>query len=353
LPEDITGKYTRNYYKENIKFLLKLKMIYIPFEENTKGIGGPSTFMRNLRQYLIKVKYPFIEDKNNYKEADSVFFPISYNKRILNYFKNNGFPIIQRLDGVYYPSKHGIKYLYYNREIKLDYLKFSDFIIFQSKYSRLECFTIMGEIPKDKYKIIYNGTDKAVFYSIDKNFDRDKIIFTTTGSFRSRDMIEPAVLALDRLNEKYNIEFKVIGPIINSEVRKLTNRGYIRCLGKMNKEEIAKELQATDIFIYCQLNPPCPNSVIEAISCGLPVVGFDSGAMKELLYFAPELLAYVSDEVFSQYKDYKFGRLLKKIVLCIDNYKDYKSKFVKYSNLYDFKDTYREYIEVFESVRGR
>ena len=164
-------------------------------------------------------------------------------------------------------------------------------------------------------------------------------------------MIEPVVMALDRIKEKYNLEFKIIGPILNSDVKKFTDRDYIQCLGKMNKEEIAKELQASDIFIHCQLNPACPNSVIEAISCGIPVVGFDSGAMGEILYFVPELLAYVSDEVFNQFKDFKFERLLKKILLCIDNYEEYRSKFIKYSNLYDFKNTYKEYIEVYESIR--
>jgi glycosyltransferase involved in cell wall biosynthesis len=325
-------------------------MIYIPFNENTRGIGGPSTFMRNLKEYLLKADYPFTDDSTNYRNADCIFFPISFSSRILDFFKKNDLPIIQRLDGVYYPSKHGIKYIYLNREIKKDYLKYSDFVIFQSKYSRTECFTMLGEIDKSRYKIIYNGTDKDVFYPAEKKFNKEKIIFTTTGSFRNRDMIEPVVLALDVLAKKRSIELRVIGPISNREVIKLTNRPYVKCVGKMDKKEVAGHLQKTDILIHCQLNPACPNSVIEAVSCGVPVVGFDTGAMEEVLYFAPELLAYVSDDVFKEYKDFKYERLLDKIILCIENYGMFKRKFSEHNYLYDFRETYKQYVEIFKIV---
>lgn len=328
-------------------------MIYIPFKENTGGIGGPSTFMINLKEYLLKVGYPFIDEIRNYKNADAVFFPISFNSKILDFFKKNGFPIIQRLDGVYYPSKHGLKYIYLNWEIKKDYLKYSNFIIFQSKYSRTECFTMLGEIDKSKYRIVYNGTDKTVFCPVNKKFDTGKIIFAATGSFRNKDMIEPVVRALDLLAKRYNIEFRLIGPILNTEVKNYTKRHYIKCLGGMNKREISRQLQETDILIHCQLNPACPNSVIEAISCGIPVVGFDTGAMKEILHFCPELLAYVSEDIFQNYIDFKCEKLLDKIILCIENYQIFKRKFLDFSYLYDFKETYKEYIEIFEMLRTK
>jgi glycosyltransferase involved in cell wall biosynthesis len=326
-------------------------MIYIPFNENTRGIGGPSTFMINLREYLLETGYSFIEDRRDYKNADSIFFPISFNSKILEFFKKKNLPVIQRLDGVYYPSKHGLKYIYFNRQLKKDYLKYSDFIIFQSRYSRTECFTMLGEIDKSKYRIIYNGTDKNVFCPGNKKFDKNKIVFTATGSFRNKDMIEPVVMALDLLSKKYSIEFRVIGPIINNEVRRYTNRSYIKCAGDMDKKGIAGQLKETDILIHCQLNPACPNSVIEAISCGIPVVGFDTGAMKEILYFCPELLAYVSEDIFQKYIDFKYEKLLDKIILCIEDYQKFKIRFLEYSYLYNFKKTYKEYLEVFGILR--
>ena len=326
-------------------------MIYVPFKTYKQCIGGPATFMNNLQEYFIKKSYKFISEKENYEEADSIFFPISFDRKILDDFKAKRLPIIQRLDGVYYPSKHGLKYLYYNREMKIEYLKYSDFIIFQSEYSKIECFTILGKIQKEKYRIIFNGTDKSVFYPKNKTFNRNKIVFTTTGSYRNKDMIEPVVLALDAIMNKYNFELRVIGPVTDTEARKLMERKYIVCPGAMNKEEVAKELQKTDILIHCQLNPACPNSVIESVSCGVPVVGFDTGAMKEVLFFSPELLAYVSDDIFQKYRDFKYKKLIEKIILCIEKYDEFKEKFIKYSYLYDFEDTCEEYIKTFEDLR--
>ena len=37
------------------------------------------------------------------------------------------------------------------------------------------------------------------------------------------------------------------------------------------------------IYLSLDVNPACPNTVIEALSCGAPVVGYDTGAIKELV----------------------------------------------------------------------
>jgi glycosyltransferase involved in cell wall biosynthesis len=37
------------------------------------------------------------------------------------------------------------------------------------------------------------------------------------------------------------------------------------------------------ILLVLEVNPPCPNSVIEALASGIPIVGFDSGALRELV----------------------------------------------------------------------
>ena len=49
----------------------------------------------------------------------------------------------------------------------------------------------------------------------------------------------------------------------------------------------AKQIPQIDrsahLLFSADINAACPNSVIEAMACGLPVVGFDTGALKELV----------------------------------------------------------------------
>jgi len=41
------------------------------------------------------------------------------------------------------------------------------------------------------------------------------------------------------------------------------------------------------------------------------------------------------------------------MILCIENYQEFKMKFLNFSYLYDFKKTYREYVEIFEMTGAK
>lgn len=101
-------------------------MIYIPFSSNN-AIGGPQTFMQNLHNHLIEVNYSYSEQVAGCK---AIFFPIQHDILQLKKLKRRGVKIIQRLDGVYYPSKHGDNYINLNHNIKDIYSNYADFICF-------------------------------------------------------------------------------------------------------------------------------------------------------------------------------------------------------------------------------
>ena len=253
------------------------------------------------------------------------------------------------LDGIYYPSKHGQNFEELNKDIKDIYLNYSTYIIFQSQYCKKQCFEMLEKLPSTKYSIIYNGANKKIFYPANElnNKKTSAIKFITTGNFRNLDMLEPVIAALDILSKNHKFELIIIGPITNRKISKLIKRPYIKYIKRLSLNKVASQLRESDIFIYSHLNPPCPNSVIEAVSCGIPVVGFDSGSMSELLFFSKDLLAPVSDKIFQEYREFNPELLKNKIEYAIKNLDFIKKRALEYRNLYSFEDTGNKFIEIF------
>lgn len=325
-----------------------MKKLFIPFTPYQNGIGGPSTFMSHMKRYLDEKGFEYTENHDNIR---AIFFPIAYDIDQLKRFKDKGVTIIQRLDGVYYPSKHGDEYITLNKDIKKIHNDLADVVIYQSRYSKSQCEVMLGRLDKTENHVILNGTDKTTFYPT-KHIIKEsgEVRFITTGNFRNPDMIEPVVKALDLLKNKFPFRIVALGNISNEIIRHFFQAPYIERVDNVDKTRLADELRKSDIFIYSHLNPPCPNSVIEAVSCGIPVVGFNSGAMEEILCFNKELLAYVSDETIQEYKDFDEVKLSEKILLAVREFPYFKQKAIEHSDLYSFEETGERYMAVFKDA---
>ena len=322
------------------------KKVFIPFK-GYDVIGGPSTFMRNLKTYLDDVGYNY---KSDISKSKHIFFPISYDLASLKKIKKDKGAIIQRLDGIYYPQKHGVSYQEKNKLIKDVYLNYATKVIFQSQYSKAQCFKIFGEKHTNDYEIIINGVNEAIFYPSSTFKEAPKTFkLVTTGNFRNIDMLEPVIKALDAIS-KFDFELHIVGPIVNDKLNDLINRDYVTYHGTKNTHQIAGLLRDHHIFIYSHLNPPCPNSVLEAIVSGLPVVGFNSGSMSELLHFSKSLLAEVSKDVFQKYEDFSADKLKEKIIYCMTHFEKMKEVALVNASNYSFKHCGEKYQKIFQNI---
>ena len=325
-------------------------MIYIPFDAHRHYVSGIVTFMQNLQAYLDACSYPYASQPTS---SDVIFFPVQYDINIVRNVKEAGGIVVQRLDGVFHAKKHGNQYEELNRPMREIYSHYADFVVFQSQYSRQQCYEMFGKREEPTDTIIPNGVNKAVFFPEKRALPEalQKVSFITTGGFRNKDMLEPIIRALDQLTGTLDFELVVVGPVHHDSVWPYLKKEYVRYEGRQDSPKLAELLRKADIFLYSIANPACPNSVIEAISCGVPVVGFDSGAMRELCFFSPELLAYVSDDVFQQYEDFQPNRLKEKIQLAVSNYPYFREQALQHSYLYAFEATGAAYIRVFDQMR--
>ena len=77
----------------------------------------------------------------------------------------------------------------------------------------------------------------------------------------------------------------VVGHVDGRTKNKLSHQTAFRLqfMDTVPREHIPWLMRSSHLLFSAEVNPPCPNSVIESLACGLPVVGFDTGSLAELV----------------------------------------------------------------------
>jgi glycosyltransferase involved in cell wall biosynthesis len=81
------------------------------------------------------------------------------------------------------------------------------------------------------------------------------------------------------------MEVQVVGEVSKALQAEWTAKSAVPLLwsGLVKREEIPALDRAAHLLFSADIHPACPNSVIEALACGLPVVAFDTGSLSELV----------------------------------------------------------------------
>lgn len=262
--------------------------IYIHYEICNQPWGGINSFFKSLREYITEYHSQDITLVDSFKKCDIFLMGagslgqgklidyqmirslIEKRNNIFNKVLKNNFKLVHRLDGL-----RSIYNNFYDPtdDLQIRLAMLADNIIFQSDFS-LDNFKRFG-YKKNNYTIIYNGVNQRIFNSHNKKFYKDGKLKILSVNWSCNPRKGYKVIA--DFSENPQVESCFVGNW-NNEIDKKN----VKVIPPLQREELVKYYKEADIFLHAAENDPCPNVVLEAMSCGLPIIYHNSGGTREI-----------------------------------------------------------------------
>ena len=181
---------------------------------------------------------------------------------------------VHRVDGpvdVYRGRNDGV-----DRNIHIVNHTFADKTIFQSKYS-MDKHLELGMDFRNPI-VILNAADPDIFYSGDRMpFSRERKTRLIASSWSDNvNKGFPVYQWLDEHLDWDRFEMTFVG-------RSQIMFKNIHMIPAVNSHRMAELFRGHDIYLTASKNDPCSNSLIEALTCGLPSIHLQSGGHPEIV----------------------------------------------------------------------
>jgi glycosyltransferase involved in cell wall biosynthesis len=209
--------------------------------------------------------------------------------------RRRGVRIVQRLDGINWlhrrlptGARHFLRAEYGNLLLALLRSRFVTHIVYQSEFvlGWWHAWFGPGRVPS---VVIHNGVDLSVFTPDgphERPADRFRLLLVE-GSLQGgyETGLGIALELAERLAGKSPLELMVAGRLSQElqSAAQMKSRVPIRWAGLVPGEQIPALDRSAHLLFSADINAACPNSVIEALACGLPVAAFATGALPELV----------------------------------------------------------------------
>lgn len=213
--------------------------------------------------------------------------------------------------------------------------------------SKSICDMMLKDYPNQKFNYIQNGVDTEKYAPITEkekqvlrkkyNIAKDKTVYISTGSLIPRKRIDETIEGFIKANCKDSLLLLLgDGSLLDELKDKYNKYNDIIFLGK--KSNVVEYLQLSDVFISSSESEGLPNSVLEAIACGLPVILSDIPQHKEIL-----------NEIKNIGKLYKLGDIheLSKVISNFDANK-YNADII--NSTFTMKKMSEKYVEYYDEM---
>ncbi|MEK7148023.1 MAG: glycosyltransferase family 4 protein [Patescibacteria group bacterium] len=292
------------------KILVNLAGILPPPGSNQIIHGGKPKFLHIRERFGDSWKHFNIA----YFGSSSLPFAPTIWMRIYKLF---GVKVAWNQNGIAYPAVYPEKIVKRINNLLMP-IHLSDYVIYQTEFVKRCADKYLGEF-KGLSSIIINPVDTHHFKPREIPPPQEPLVIIMLGNhFESKERMDVSIRALKILREKgVDLKLMIIGRIQYD-----IEEDWIEKRGAYLQKDAPTLIQQAHIFLHLKYMDPCPITVLEALSCGLPIVALNNGGLPEMVDDNSGVLVSVLED-FEKLHYPSAEEVADAIIKIKDNYKGY------------------------------
>jgi glycosyltransferase involved in cell wall biosynthesis len=210
-------------------------------------------------------------------------------ERMCRIAQHKGAKFVWNQNGVAYPAWMPSGWEEANARMA-KFLHSADYVFYQSEFARSCADKFLGKRTGPS-EILYNAVDTKTFCPSVKSKDSNLLRLLVTGSQYHAYPLESSLRALAHILKsipvaRMTIAGKIWDHVLIPVMKLITDldlKNHVRFIPPFTQNEALEIFRQSDILLHTKIQDVCPGVVIEAMSCGLPVVYSLSGGVPELV----------------------------------------------------------------------
>jgi glycosyltransferase involved in cell wall biosynthesis len=222
-----------------------------------------------------------------YVLSNAIYLP----QFVLDAVRRADVPVVLNQNGVFYPSWYPNGWERENARMAAVHAA-AVHVLYQSEFCRRTAERFLGR-RSGPSEILYNGVDTERFCPAVAEPRRGPFTFLMSGKivqstrYRLASGIEGIASARQSGLDVRLVIAGYVDPIVAADARTLAaQRGVadaVQLTGHYRHADAPSLYCSADAYLMTKHNDPCPNGVLEALACGLPVLYSASGGVPELV----------------------------------------------------------------------